>query len=110
MIAGLVAILFYLAFLIVPFVVTAMKKRRQLGRGWTGPVSATLSISNKELCCKHCAHTKFQKREGILVTSWIAFFRLSFWNQSAACYTCAQCGHVEWFIRPTEEKVEFSQD
>lgn len=107
---GILPVLLVLAIIALPFVITAVKKRRQLGRVWSGPVSATLLIAGKKLCCHHCGQTKFQKREGILVTSWIAFWRWSCWNQSAACYTCIECGHVEWFVSAKEENVEFTRN
>ena len=105
-----VASLIGLVIIASPFVITAIKKRRQVGKLWSGPVRATLEIAGKQLCCRHCEHTKFRKREGILVTSWIAFFRFAFWNQSAVCYTCVQCGHIEWFVYPPEGKIEFERD
>lgn len=105
---SLCASLLPISILIAPFIITAIKKRRQLGLLW--PVNtatkAKLKIAGKNLQCTHCGNTKFQKREGILVTSWVAFFRLSFWNLSATCYTCADCGHIEWFVRPKEEDIE----
>ena len=110
MIFSSIATLFFLAMIAAPFLITAIKKRRQVGGLWSGPVSAELHISGNKLSCKHCGYTKFQKREGILATSWVSFFRFSCWNQSAACYTCTRCGHIEWFVRNKEENVEFECD
>jgi hypothetical protein len=106
---SLILVLSYLSLFISPFVITAVKKRRQLGRLWPANTGsrAELSIAGKKLECTHCKQTKFQKREGILTTSWVAFFHFSCWNLSAACYTCVNCGHVEWFVRPKEEAFEF---
>jgi len=94
---------------LLPFIITAIKKKRQLGKVWSGPLSASLFIAGKPLSCKHCGHVKFQKREGILVTSWVDFFGFSFWNHSGSCYSCIDCGHIEWFVSPKEENIEFTR-
>lgn len=99
----------YLFFLALPFLITGIKKRRQLGKVWSGPVRATLSIGEKQLSCRHCGGPEFEKREGILATSWASFFHFSCWNQSAACYTCTQCGSIEWFVKPQEKEIAFKR-
>lgn len=101
--------IFYLALIFGPFIIMNIKKRRQVGNLWSGPLTAKLQIADKELSCKHCGETEFQKREGILATSWLSLFHLSCWNQSASCYTCKRCGRVEWFVCPKEEKLEFKR-
>jgi hypothetical protein len=109
LILGILGALLPIALMLVPFIITAIKKKRQLGKTWAGPLSATLQIAGKELSCRHCGQNKFQKREGILVTSWVALFHFQFWNQSAACYTCIRCGGVEWFVLPKEDKVQIER-
>lgn len=96
-------------FVLLSFIViTCIKKKKQIGKTWSGRVTARVHIAGKPLSCQHCGNTQFQKREGILVTSLVCLFRFDYWNQSAACYTCIQCGCVHWFVRPTEEKVEIT--
>ena len=90
-------------FFFLALIITIIKRKKQLGKVWSGPVSATLTIAGKQLNCSHCGHEKFQKREGLLVTSLVSLFAFSFWNQSGTCYTCSNCQHVEWFVRPQEK-------
>lgn len=94
--------------LVVFIVITLIKKKRQFGKVWPG--TAKVHIAGKELCCRHCGHTYFRKREGILVTSWVALFHFEYWNRSASCYTCEKCGSVEWFVHLKKDKVEIEQD
>lgn len=109
MIGSIFSFLFVIAVVAAPFVITALKKKKQIGDLWSGPLSAAVIIQDIPLTCSHCQSTKFQKREGILVTSWVALFRFEFWNQSAACYSCMKCGHIEWFVRPKDRVVEFER-
>ena len=104
--SGLIVLLVFVLLIII----TLIKRKKQIGKTWCGPLSAHVQIASKELCCKHCGNTKFQKREGILVTSLVCFFRFDFWNQSAACYSCIKCGCIEWFVNATEEKVEIERN
>lgn len=97
---------FSIGILILPFAITYLKKKRQVGKLWSGVLCAKVRLQGKDLHCSHCASSHFFKREGILVTSWVAYFRFSFWNQSAACYECIRCGSVQWFSRPQQEEVE----
>lgn len=72
---------------------------------WDRPVSAVVQIEGKELQCSHCGHNQFSKREGILVTKWVSLMGLSFWNRSARCFSCQNCGFLHWFVR-TEEQAD----
>ncbi len=100
--------LFVLLFVISPTFIF-IKKRNQIGKTWWGPVQATVSIKNKTLNCSHCGHDKFDKREGILNTSWVMFFRFGFWNRSASCFICRDCGFLHWFVSP-DEKAKIQRD
>jgi hypothetical protein len=100
---------FGLFFLILLGVIVYVKKKRQLGKVWSGPVSATVQIADLNLKCSHCQNQRFQKREGVLMTSWVAFFHFECFNHSAACYTCTKCGHAEWFVCPQNETVSFER-
>ncbi len=94
---------------VISLIIVILKKKKQLGKIWEEPVHATVSIKDKNLKCSHCGHEKFSKREGLLTTSWLMLFRISFWNYSAPCYSCQNCGFLHWFIRP-EEKANFIRD
>ncbi len=104
------AILFYLGFLSFFLIITLIKRKKQIGKVWSGPLTARVQIAGKQLCCRHCGENKFQKREGLLVTSIVCMFRFEFWNQSAACYSCIKCGCIEWFVNAVEEKVEMERN
>lgn len=93
----------------IPFFLTFRKKQKQVGKMWDGPLSATVTVQDKELHCAHCGHHKFKKREGLLNTTWVTFFQFPFWNQSAPCYVCSNCGYVHWFLSP-KEKADILRD
>lgn len=103
----------FLIFSAIPFllfIITLMKKRSQLGQTWGGPVSAQVTIKDKILVCNHCGNDQFSKREGLLVTSWIVFFfRTQYWNRSARCFQCKNCGCVHWFVI-NKEQAKFHRD
>lgn len=94
---------------LLPLIITFIKRRRQVGKTWCKPVHATVLIKDKQLQCTHCGQDKFSKREGLLATSIVSFFRMSFWNYSAPCYICQNCGCVHWFVSP-EEKADIHID
>jgi len=96
-----------LIILAIFLLITYSKKKRQLGKIWDGPVSATVTIKEEGLQCTHCGHNKFDKREGLLTTTWVMLFNFAFWNESASCFVCKKCGFVHWFVSPEEEaKIE----
>lgn len=101
--------MFLLSITVMILFVTYQKRKKQVGETWSGPLSATVVIQDKELHCQHCGHHKFNKREGMLTTTWVTFFRFAFWNQSAPCYVCKNCGFVHWFVQP-KEKAEVVRD
>ena len=88
---------------------TFYKKRSEIGKTWDGAIGANVSIKDINLTCSHCSHNRFTKREGLLNTTWVTFFRLAFCNQGARCFVCKKCGYVHWFIA-TEEKAEITRD
>ena len=104
MIPAIILILIFLT----PFVITYLKRKKQLGITWGGPVESSVIIQDKELQCSHCGHNKFEKREGLLTTSWVTFFRFPFWNYSASCFVCRKCGFLHWFVNP-KEKTSFER-
>lgn len=56
--------------LIIPMLITYIKKRVQLGQTWEYPVESPVRIEEKMLTCPHCGNSKFSKREGLMNTSW----------------------------------------
>src|SRR3989344_40072 len=96
-------ILVVLCILIMPWIITFCKKKKQLGVTWDIPLTSTIEIHGKELKCSHCQGTQFSKREGLLTTTWVSFFRLAFWNRSASCFICQNCKFAHWFLSPCEK-------
>lgn len=101
--------IFFIGIPLIILLFTSIKRNRQVGKTWNGLLSATVLIQDKELHCTHCGHNKFQKREGMLTTTWVTFFRCAFWNQSVPCYVCKNCRFIHWFLEP-KEKVEIVRD
>lgn len=100
-----------LVLIVLTFAITIWKRKEQIGSCWSDQTGKKIAIKDKELHCNHCGCQNFRKLEGLLNTSLIMFFRLGFWNRSAACYTCIDCGFIHWFLSP-EEKIyeEFDKD
>ena len=89
---------------ILPWLITLVKKKKQLGRTWRYPEISKITIQDKELKCAHCANDQFSKVEGLLTTSWVTFFHLAYWNRSASCFICSNCKNVHWFLSPKEKR------
>lgn len=88
-----------------------LKKRDQIGKTWSGPYSAKVTIKDVQLVCHHCKHDKFSKREGLIATSFVILFHFGFWNRSGACFVCKNCGYTHWFIDPKEKaEMEFKNN
>jgi len=93
----------FLVFCLGVWGISLHKKKSQLGKTWDGPLTAIVVIKEKELQCSHCSHNQFSKVEGLLTTTWVTLFRFPFWNKSASCFVCKNCGFVHWFLQPKEK-------
>lgn len=93
----------YFIFIFALLVTVLIKRHRQVGRKEIYPTN--IEVENKILECQHCGNDKFLKREGILVTTLIAFFLTPWWNESARCFVCSKCGFVHWFLNRNEKIV-----
>ena len=94
-----------------PWTIIAIRKKKrqagELGEDWYKRSKGSVLIDNKQLSCLHCENKTFQKREGILQTTWVSLFMFfPALNQSAVCYECIQCGYLSWFSRPKESFLE----
>jgi len=49
--------------------------------------------------CSHCGGDAFYTSSALLNTRGATFLGLEWANQSAEVDTCAECGHLEWFVR-----------
>jgi hypothetical protein len=56
-------------------------------------------LSERPLRCHVCDGDVFQKREGLINTTWVTLFRLDPLNESAHCLACNSCGYVHWFAQ-----------
>jgi|GEM_PF-1093351 len=97
--------LMILLLIVVVFGITFWKKQRQLGKTWRGE-SATVTLGGKKLSCLYCGHDRFFKREGLLTTTWLMFWRLAFWNRSVPTFVCERCGFAHSFLAH-ETSAEF---
>lgn len=97
-----------LGLIILFFIIVFYKKKKQVGKTWDGCVSAKVTINDQTLSCSHCGHDKFAKREGLINTTWVTLFRFPFFNKSARCFVCKNCGYLHWFV-DTEEKSEIER-
>lgn len=49
--------------------------------------------------CSHCGGDVFYTASALLNTPGATFLGLGWANRSAEVNTCAECGHLEWFVR-----------
>ena len=98
-----ISIIVYIAFLVLRWLITLIKKKRQLGKTWNVLHERAVLIQDKKLTCPHCQNDQFSKVEGLLTTSWVTFFHLAFWNRSASCFVCSKCNNAQWFLSPKEK-------
>jgi len=94
-----IPILLWIVILMIPF----LKRKYQLGQTWDKDFQTEVYIKNKKLQCSHCGNDKFSKREGLLNTTWVSFFRFGWLNYSASCFVCQNCGLIKWFVKPKEK-------
>lgn len=76
------------------FALLYWKKHRQLGGVIT---NVRVRVNDAILRCQVCQGETFDKREGLLSTTWATIVRLEAFNESAHCVTCCGCGHAHWF-------------
>lgn len=107
---GLFSILIPLILPALWIAIAYFKRKRQVGKKWSHPLSAKIHINNTLLKCQHCQKDLFHKREAVIGTSLVAIFFSIFWNQSGVAYECKSCGHLHWFSRPNETEAIFHRD
>ena len=56
-----------------------------------------LMESGKELSCVVCGGNRFYKREILMNTPGMTFFKLDWANATATCRICGDCGYIHWF-------------
>jgi uncharacterized protein with PIN domain len=72
------------------------KKRGQFG---VARAAVNVYLNERRMRCLMCEGEVFQKREGLLNTTWVSLFKLDPLNESAHCLTCQTCGYVHWFAQ-----------
>jgi hypothetical protein len=97
--SSLIGLIFIVGFFLIIF----LKRHYQLGKTWDGPVAAKVRVNNNYLTCHVCKFNFFQKREGLLNTTFLTLFQLGYFNKSATCYACVKCGHIHWFDNKDQE-------
>ncbi len=55
-------------------------------------------VKGKKLECHHCNNDTFWKRETLMNTPGMTFFKLDWANKRAQNYICDNCGYVHWFM------------
>jgi predicted nucleic-acid-binding Zn-ribbon protein len=67
-------------------------------RSSMGGKEISAEILGKPVRCGHCGHDRFMGRS-VQVTG--DYFRIGFAN----VYVCRRCGHLEWFLRSSEQPL-----
>jgi predicted nucleic-acid-binding Zn-ribbon protein len=57
-----------------------------------------VEIQGRELKCLVCGHDAFLKKEAQLNTTGASLLNLEWTSPSGACYICAKCGYIHWFL------------
>lgn len=99
-------LLFWPVVFLIFWLITFIKKKKQLGKTFSEHDVAKITANDKNLICYVCGNDTFSKREALLNTTWILFFKFGFWNRSGACYVCSNCSHIHWFVESKDHKVE----
>ncbi len=73
-------------------------------------MASEVIIAGKRLVCPHCGGWFFNDRESQLNTSAMTFFNLDWMNTSATVYVCDHCRRLEWFLEPSAETVDATED
>ena len=90
---------FWALLYLIPFLLVLLKREKHVGARWKDRNDGFMVvIKDTPLKCSHCEHTRFQKREGLITTSWVTLFRFQFLNRSARCFLCKKCGFLHWFV------------
>ena len=101
------AIAFWSTIVIIFWLGSLIKKKKQLGKSWGG--IAKIKVKDKELSCFACSNKTFSKREALLNTTWVLFFQFGYFNRSGACYVCSNCSHIHWFVESKNHQIEFDK-
>jgi len=60
-----------------------------------------VEIVGLRLHCEICKHERFFDRKGQLNTAVASLFNLDWFDATARCLVCANCGYVHWFLPQT---------
>ena len=60
---------------------------------------ARYELKGKMVRCHHCGNDRFAEGKALLNTPGLTFLGLEWANQQAVTLLCADCGHVEWFVK-----------
>ena len=63
---------------------------------FAGPIK--VSRRGKDLGCSHCSGNTFFERSALLNTRGMTWLGLDWLNEGAEVFSCATCGHLEWFV------------
>ncbi|HEU63995.1 MAG: hypothetical protein KR126chlam4_01255 [Candidatus Anoxychlamydiales bacterium] len=98
---------FWILIFLIFWLITLIKKKKQLGKSFFEPKK--IKVKDKNLQCYTCGNDTFSKREALLNTTWILFFKFGFWNRSGACYVCSNCSHIHWFVESKDHEIELDE-
>lgn len=59
---------------------------------------AQFERGGKTVTCSHCGGVLFVEGQAQLNTAGMSFLGLDWLNKAATVFTCAECGHLEWFV------------
>ncbi len=63
-------------------------------------------VRGRALFCSHCGEALFTKRQAQLNTAFMSLLNLEWTNRSADVFTCASCGHLDWFLEGADESAD----
>ena len=80
--------------------------RRGLKAAAAAIQSRQYSVAGKPVLCPHCDGETFDSATALLNTAGMTFLNLDWANRSATTLACEKCGHVQWFLKTPDKRID----
>lgn len=80
--------------------------RRGLKAAAAAMESRKYSVAEKPVRCPHCGSETFDQATALLNTAGMSFLNLDWANRSATTLICTECGHVQWFVKTPDKRID----
>jgi len=80
--------------------------RRGLKAAGAAMQSRKYSLAGKPIRCHHCHGETFDSATALLNTAGMTLLNLDWANRSATTLVCQECGHVQWFLKTPDKRID----